>query len=342
MPWRGSEWNDAIEHRFITFGVFDYYSSQLGDPSWMLEGTTIEGAERPFPRFVECRDYWQVVRNFVKYAPEPDFHIGRWVKLRLPVKGGLSLALHVAPSLRDGLELYCTHFNAAIPFMRAELVRENDLATLHLFPLVDNDVMDYLVENGAYRFQSYVAQMRGANINSVAVRFAHPPHLAADIYRQAFGDRIMFGQKDAAVVFPAAWLDENPGEYDPGLWQLALNQCALELEEVVLAMPARRVLELIRTNLRAGEKPLSVGRAAELFGHSARSLNRRLSALGTSYEVLSDHVQKARAQSAIIDRTRNLATIAEELGFADQSSFGRSFRRWFGIGPEAYRKSLSL
>ena len=48
-----------------------------------------------------------------------------------------------------------------------------------------------------------------------------------------------------------------------------------------------------------------------------------------------DHVRLTAGTPMLYD-------IAHELGFQDPTSFGRSFKRWFGMTPGAYRSALNI
>jgi AraC-like DNA-binding protein len=74
---------------------------------------------------------------------------------------------------------------------------------------------------------------------------------------------------------------------------------------------------------------------------SERSLGRLLAAGGTSFQAIIDDERRSRAAQMINDPAVSLAEIAEALGFPDVSSFGRSFRRWFGQTPGQFRRRRS-
>lgn len=84
--------------------------------------------------------------------------------------------------------------------------------------------------------------------------------------------------------------------------------------------------------------PDAGGLAARL-GLSRRSLFRRLAAEGQRWQALLDEERSRRACQLLECDTRPVASIAAELGFDDASSFGRSFRRWTGRSPRAWRQS---
>lgn len=73
------------------------------------------------------------------------------------------------------------------------------------------------------------------------------------------------------------------------------------------------------------------------LGISVRNLQRRLKALGTSYQVLLDECRQILAMKLIRDEAVPLYEIAYMVGYAEPSAFYKAFRRWTGSTPGDYR-----
>ncbi len=84
-----------------------------------------------------------------------------------------------------------------------------------------------------------------------------------------------------------------------------------------------------------------IAQAARLAGTSVRTLQRRLDALGISYSHLLDDLRHDLALYLMRDRKRTLAEISQEIGYRDPAIFTRAFRRWTGLAPREYRRSLA-
>lgn len=78
---------------------------------------------------------------------------------------------------------------------------------------------------------------------------------------------------------------------------------------------------------------------ASVLGVGARTLQRRLSDEGQSFQALVDHARRDLAQQLLRDTDYNLAEIAFLTGFSEQSAFTRAFKRWSGKTPRSYRLS---
>ncbi len=77
--------------------------------------------------------------------------------------------------------------------------------------------------------------------------------------------------------------------------------------------------------------------AAEL-GYSERGLRRQLERSGTSYRALVEQMREQRARDLLAGGTQPIKAIAFGLGFESSSNFARSFKRWTGLTPKAFRE----
>lgn len=77
---------------------------------------------------------------------------------------------------------------------------------------------------------------------------------------------------------------------------------------------------------------------AEYLHCSESSLRRRLQQEDTSYQDIKDQLRCEFAIDHLRNRDTRINELAELLGFAEPSSFVRSFRSWVGMTPSAYRE----
>jgi AraC-like DNA-binding protein len=82
---------------------------------------------------------------------------------------------------------------------------------------------------------------------------------------------------------------------------------------------------------------LTVNQASDASGVSLRTLQRRLSAEGTTYlEVLED-ARSEMARDLLENTDAPLSEIATKLGYSNQSNFTRAFLRWASVLPSEFR-----
>lgn len=71
---------------------------------------------------------------------------------------------------------------------------------------------------------------------------------------------------------------------------------------------------------------------------SERTLQRKLMVAGTTFRDVCDATRRGLAMGYLADRRVSISEVAFLLGFSDQASFTRAFRRWTGTPPGAWRK----
>jgi AraC-like DNA-binding protein len=173
------------------------------------------------------------------------------------------------------------------------------------------------------------------------VSFRHVSPAYVERLRMAFDCELAFNAERDALTFPSGWLDTPNPAFDPVVWQKALNYCALEDLDASREGLGYQVRTKVALSLeRHSAVPLVDELAAE-FGMSERTFLRRLKQDGLTYRSIFDDYLRRRSRELLADPASNIANVAERLGFSDPSSFNRSFRRWTGISPAAYRKSMA-
>ena len=81
--------------------------------------------------------------------------------------------------------------------------------------------------------------------------------------------------------------------------------------------------------------------AAELLDTSVRSLTRRLSKHGTTYQKLIDNLRFEVAKEHLENPGMRVRDVANAVGFEDQGDFTRAFRRISGLTPSEFRRAVS-
>lgn len=79
---------------------------------------------------------------------------------------------------------------------------------------------------------------------------------------------------------------------------------------------------------------------AGVLGRSGRTLQRRLAEENCTFAGLVDEVRLEAAKIMMLNQRLSLTDVAYLLGFDEQSSFSRAFKRWTGQNPRDYRRSV--
>jgi AraC-like DNA-binding protein len=70
---------------------------------------------------------------------------------------------------------------------------------------------------------------------------------------------------------------------------------------------------------------------------SVRTLQSRLAGEGVRFSELVERQREGLARSLLARRDLSLDEIAERLGYGEQTSFGRAFKRWTKMTPQQFR-----
>ena len=97
----------------------------------------------------------------------------------------------------------------------------------------------------------------------------------------------------------------------------------------------RRVRMQVSQSLSPGVP--TVSNIAGYFGMSGRTLQRRLSDRGYSFQTLVDESRRELAERLLKETEYPLAEVAFLTGFSEQSAFNRAFKRWAGQTPRSFR-----
>jgi AraC-like DNA-binding protein len=73
---------------------------------------------------------------------------------------------------------------------------------------------------------------------------------------------------------------------------------------------------------------------------SQSTLYRRLSLENKSFQRLLDNRREALAKRLLENSRMSIAEIASALGYAENASFTRAFRRWTKTSPRRYRDGV--
>lgn len=97
---------------------------------------------------------------------------------------------------------------------------------------------------------------------------------------------------------------------------------------------------LVRSRLRSlvPSGRATMGDLAKAIGLSERTLHRRLSEAGESFQELLDKFRIEEAERLLLIGEMPLSQIAQHLGYADQASWTRAFTRFKGVSPKAWLK----
>ncbi|MFV2060407.1 MAG: AraC family transcriptional regulator [Gammaproteobacteria bacterium] len=150
-----------------------------------------------------------------------------------------------------------------------------------------------------------------------------------------FGAPITFSSELTGFTFDAAMLEQKLSSANA---ELAHNN-----DKIIMAHLAKLDRDDIVNQVKVALVDLLSSGAvnedmiASELHVSKRSLQRKLSGLGTSYKRVLEETRSSLAKQYVEDSALSITEISYLLGFSETSNFTRAFKRWTGKSPSELR-----
>jgi AraC-like DNA-binding protein len=179
----------------------------------------------------------------------------------------------------------------------------------------------------------------GENFGPLRIELRRPPPDDLAGFERILRAPLRFDAPDNRLVFAREAMERRLEGANPEL--------ARHNDEIVVRYLARldrgnitlRLHAALVEQLPFGEP--SAEKIAQSLHLSARSLQRKLAELETSYREVLDQTRRDLALAYLKSRSHSLTEVTFLLGFSDTRSFSRAFRRWTGMAPSEYRERES-
>jgi len=321
-------------------GILQFVRSRGGDPIATLDRAAVEISVINDPEeLVPCSAVVSILEDCSERLRDPLFGMRFGATQSADVFGAVAALGRAAATVREGLRnfvdyLPIVHSSEGLLEVRGN--RQNG----ELRWVADGEFSS----NSQGNLQSAVLQMMilrmlaGKEFRpSYVTLIAGVPANCRDELEQQLGCRVEGGSLHNAIGFDARVFD----------WPVQTSNRTIHalIESHLRTIRVRSQPNLVERVHAFLDKSLPVGRCtlracSAALGMSQRTLQVRLEAAN---ECFSDMVEKRRAQIALdllAAEDLSMVEIAGLLGYAEQSSFSRAFRRWYGASPQQLRSEV--
>ncbi len=302
-----------------------------------LDEETLADPDRLVPEAAE-RALWSAMLE-----QSGDTSIGILVAQRFP-RGSLRVLeylVRTSPNLGSGLRIV-PRFNRLLRSysvhtlveeadgLRIVFQREYDLRT-------PSEIAS--IEGALALFLHFVRDATGVDVRPTEITFQHARSSADEVYA-LLGPNVAFDRADTGVLVDPQTLAVPMLDADPTLNDILQRCAAHRIAELPHAAPTTmRVHEALLGLVPRREPTLEA--VAEQLDTSTRVLQRQLQAEGTTFRAVVERVREQIAKRYLAEAELSTVDVAMLLDYSDAPSFHRAFRRWTGMSPGAYRKSLT-
>ncbi|MEM8777159.1 MAG: AraC family transcriptional regulator ligand-binding domain-containing protein [Pseudomonadota bacterium] len=253
--------------------------------------------------------------------------------------GAFAQGLLAAPTLRHMLLFFAKYIDTVVDHRQFNLTLDRQCAVIEweYSPVVlsPEQFTDFSV-NQVLKVISFLTNGRQRFLGFELMREA-PPN--GSMHQHAFAAPIDFNAPVNRMTMTATLLDEHNSASNPVLFELMNRECQKELDRQI---DQKSLSDVLRENIiqalpRGG---MTIERAASAVGMSKRTLQRRLSDAGRTYEQLVEETRFALVEAKLRNRVIPLSVIAAEVGYSEQSAFTRAVTKYFGETPTKLRQRL--
>lgn len=292
-------------------------------------------------RRVEAPVYNAVLEAALSQVPDPllGLHAGEY--FNLGAAGVIAQITQTSTTMLEALQ-YCCEFSMlgcrAIPL---RLEKTGDAYALRMKPdpvwqaQSPEAALHTLEGHLAFSLREYQQLVLGPQ-PPLRVHLTRPRPESVAEFERVFKAPLYFGQEEGALFFSARQLEAPVITSNYQLLRILVRHAEEQLATVqqrtgTVYQVREAILQLMDFGLP------SIEQVAANLHQSVRSLQRRLSAEGSTYQDITEDIRKTLALSYLRQPDLNLTDIAALLGYADSSTFSRSFKRWYGVAPREWR-----
>ena len=278
-----------------------------------------------------------------EYLPSrcPDESFGFWLaeQLQAPPLSVATWVISSSPTLGQGLQRALRYQRLLHDGAQSELCIDGaEAAYRHQIGSPPFRAPSAAIEFGFLSFLQLAARLTGRAVVPRRLRLRHAAPRDSTRHRAHFGPGLAFSAESDELVLDRATLELPVLGADPTLARIVEGHA----EAALARLPENdalgaRVRAQINELLLQGTP--SIEAVAERLRFSRRTLQRKLSASGTSFAAELDRARHQLALRYLADARISLQETAFLLGFSEASAFHRAFVRWTGQTPASFRRA---
>ena len=284
---------------------------------------------------VTTAELFALWRNVAEMSPDPGFGLKLGTELRFERSHPVAIAGVCSRSFGDALQRLARYKQLTCP----EEIRVHKKAqetSVEIFFIEAKEAQpDIMVDLGLSWILNVGRRGTDGEITPLRLELTRPVKHRASLERH-FGCRVRFKADRNTLVFRSSDLDRPFVTHNEELVAIIGAQLDSELKARNASVNAgEQVKDTLRRSL-AGKRP-TLRDVAQEIGLSARTLQRRLTDAGITFQQLVEETRRELARHYLKQRAVELNEAAFLLGFEDANSFFRAFQVWEGTSPTEWR-----
>jgi AraC-like DNA-binding protein len=252
---------------------------------------------------------------------------------------GLGFAWLASGTLHEGLRRLVRYSAVLSTAAEIRVVSAEDVLAVHINPQpgLEDELTPFVLDAAAANLVHMCRVSAGDHFVPMSVALPHPGAGCRRRRQEYFRAPIEYAAERTTVEIDRSVAERPLPSANAELAHANESVVRQYLAQLSAAPTVMRVKVQLIDSLSSGA-PSAKTVAAQL-NMSERTLQRRLQDEGTTFQALLAETRHEFAVRLMRDDELTLTDVTYLLGFAEVSSFSRSFRRWTGMSPREWRRS---
>jgi AraC-like DNA-binding protein len=285
--------------------------------------------------YATTSEFFALWRAIGELSPDPAIGLKIGTVPRFERYHPAGIAAVCSRSFGDALQRVARYKQMTCPEEIRVLVAGEEAAVEFLFPMAEEAEPEVLVDLALSWILSIGRRGSDGRITPLRVELTRPSRHRESLENH-FGCRIRFKTDRNAIVFRRSDLETPFVTHNEEL----LTAIGGHLEAEIQAHQAGTTIgEQVKRTLKrslAGSRP-SLQQLARGLGMSPRTLQRRLTDAGLTFQQMVEETRHELARYYLEHTTVELNEVAYLVGYGDANSFFRAFQHWEGTSPGEWR-----
>jgi AraC-like DNA-binding protein len=284
---------------------------------------------------VSTEEFFALYRGIAETGNDPASGLKLGTEERIERYDPIKLAALSARSFRDAIERSARYKQLTCPEKIRLLERGDECAIKFVWLLAHEQEPPLLVDVCFAWILTLGQRGTGRPLRPKRVEFQRAL-VHREMYEAHFRCPVKFKATQNALIFSKSDMDLPFVTYNADLLAAVAPQLEAELSEQLAQKSFSEQAKGILKQLVAGQRPGIQDLARELHV-STRTLQRRLTEQGITFQRLLDEARRELARHYLLHSSRELSETAYLLGYEDANSFYRAFHHWEGTTPGQWR-----
>ncbi len=284
---------------------------------------------------VSTEEFFALYWGIAEASDDPGFGLKLGTEDRVERYDPIKLAALSARSFRDALERLARYKQLTCPEEIRLVERGNECAVQFVWLLAHEKEPPLLVDVCFAWIVAIARRGTGRTLSPKRVELQRTP-AHREMYEAHFLCPVKFKATQNALVFSKADMEQPFVTYNAELLAMVAPQLDAELTEQLAQKTVSEQAKGVLKRLLAGQRPGIQDLARELR-LSTRTLQRRLTEQGISFQRLLEEARRELARHYLLHSSLELNETAYLLGYEDANSFFRAFHHWEGTSPGQWR-----